>query len=1197
MRRIRKPLALLLVLILCLSLLPAAAFAEEGEAALSAAQTGETEEPGTAAEGEAEPDPAAEDTTETENGDPNPAAGDPADPETGDPGNPAGDGPAADPENETGAGENPGGEPDADPAEEPETDPEMTDEPEEAEEAEEETEEPEGESFVFVNPLYADVVSEEDIPLAEDAAELSVMAAAPTFQTETEAADYLRNAMIVRQANVAMKLSGATGNMTATSARLFDRAVEHNGNPKAGDSLLFEYGGYSCSISKSGSTMSFSYKLKYYTTLEQEQALDSTVVQMVASLGLNGELNEYEKCLRIFEYLTENVTYDYDSSGLTKFTAYAALVKHTAVCQGYSVAFYRLALEAGVDARVISSDAMNHAWNIAGVGGSYYYLDATWDVHSYYYGSYNYFLRGVTNWLNPPNYVDNHDLGNEFYDAAFAAAYPVPESDFDLSAVLNFSVAGVMPAADLYTYDDAFQMTLQLDGDGKNDIVSAGLTFLSPSGTLQTVNAATEQIGDGTYRISAYLNNRFEAGFWSLYSLRVRSSSGNSCSIYNSWLYGNSAAYLLLEDLSALDFELDGLRTKANLTLDAVSAGPGEYNFEDTVTLRFLVSGEQAVNARVWLYSPSGFNDSGLFYTVTGNGSVDAQTGEVLCSFSVSDFRYETTDPAILEYYTCGVWELSCVELTDVRGNSVFYGEQPADLNEVDAALLEAHDLSGGNFLILPHYTVIYSSNESPDPAKNKTVTQSCKHRTWETALPNSFTRKYYVFAGWNTLPDGSGDFYADGGSFMDLAADGIGASATLYAVWEPEHFPLSYVLNGGVNHPENPGTYAYGVETQLLDASREGYAFAGWYMKKNLSGKRTESIAAGSTGAKTVYAKWTPNPDRYGILFEGNGAEAGSTKALANLAIGKKYTLPGNGFTKTGYHFAGWAENPEGEALYANKVKVMDLDLHGGSVTLYAVWEANSYTLAFQGNGGTWVYIPEGKTKAVTAKAYAQTALYDREETLEACRFTRTGYTFTGWNTKAKGTGSSYTGEETVLNLTAANKGKVTLYAQWQANSYTIRFDPGEGTGSMDAQPMVYGKSAKLNPLGFVRPGYRFTGWRYTDAAGKTKTFVDKASVKNLAAEEGSEAVLTATWAINTYHVKFSPNGGKGKVPATIKNQQYGVTTQPLPENPFSRNGYDFAGWNTKKDGSGEYYTTTDIPVAKNKVTVTLYAVWVPQA
>ena len=71
-------------------------------------------------------------------------------------------------------------------------------------------------------------------------------------------------------------------------------------------------------------------------------------------LNLNTK-TEYGKIKAIYDYICQHVTYDFanlnnDSYDL-KYTSYAALVNGTAVCQGYSALFYRMALEAGLDAR------------------------------------------------------------------------------------------------------------------------------------------------------------------------------------------------------------------------------------------------------------------------------------------------------------------------------------------------------------------------------------------------------------------------------------------------------------------------------------------------------------------------------------------------------------------------------------------------------------------------------------------------------------------------------------------------------------------------------------------------------------------------------------------------------------------------------------------------------------------------------
>ena len=78
----------------------------------------------------------------------------------------------------------------------------------------------------------------------------------------------------------------------------------------------------------------------------------------------------------------------------------------------------------------------------------------------------------------------------------------------------------------------------------------------------------------------------------------------------------------------------------------------------------------------------------------------------------------------------------------------------------------------------------------------------------------------------------------------------------------------------------------------------------------------------------------------------------------------------------------------------------------------------------------------------------------YDEAKNLTKNTFTKTNYTFTGWNTKADGSGTNYTDEQSVKNL--ATSGEVTLYAKWQGNPYTIAFNANTGTGSMSITLMI---------------------------------------------------------------------------------------------------------------------------------------------
>jgi uncharacterized repeat protein (TIGR02543 family) len=111
----------------------------------------------------------------------------------------------------------------------------------------------------------------------------------------------------------------------------------------------------------------------------------------------------------------------------------------------------------------------------------------------------------------------------------------------------------------------------------------------------------------------------------------------------------------------------------------------------------------------------------------------------------------------------------------------------------------------------------------------------------------------------------------------------------------------------------------------------------------------------------------------------------------------------------------------------------------------------------------------------------------YDDPKTLTANAFTKTGYTFNGWNIKADGSGTSYVDKASVSKLTATNGATVTLYAQWTEHKYNIKFD-GNGADSGSTTQMKdipYDTSKKLNLNGFNRIGYTFLGW--SDAATHT--------------------------------------------------------------------------------------------------------------
>ena len=130
---------------------------------------------------------------------------------------------------------------------------------------------------------------------------------------------------------------------------------------------------------------------------------------------------------------------------------------------------------------------------------------------------------------------------------------------------------------------------------------------------------------------------------------------------------------------------------------------------------------------------------------------------------------------------------------------------------------------------------------------------------------------------------------------------------------------------------------------------------------------------------------------------------------------------------------------------------------------------------------------------------------------------FTRTEYTFTGWNTNSDASGRPYADGQPVRNLSGQNSSRtaVYLYAQWQANPYTIRYDANGGQGSLPDTAAVYGTSLSLPDSAFTNSEGVFLGWSRTPDAKQPEFFAGQ-SVRDLSAEAGAVVTLYAVWMSN---------------------------------------------------------------------------------
>lgn len=153
--------------------------------------------------------------------------------------------------------------------------------------------------------------------------------------------------------------------------------------------------------------------------------------------------------------------------------------------------------------------------------------------------------------------------------------------------------------------------------------------------------------------------------------------------------------------------------------------------------------------------------------------------------------------------------------------------------------------------------------------------------------------------------------------------------------------YKISYELNGGKNHKDNPSSYSSSKGTVAFKSpTKKGYIFVGWYTSSKYKTKITK-ISKGKKGNYTLYAKW--NPITYTISYNRNGG-TGSI-AQRSCSYNSTVTLATSGFSKSGYLLAGWSTTKNGAIVYKKGQKVKNLTSNNKKkITLYAVWQKKLY-------------------------------------------------------------------------------------------------------------------------------------------------------------------------------------------------------------------------------------------------------------
>lgn len=245
----------------------------------------------------------------------------------------------------------------------------------------------------------------------------------------------------------------------------------------------------------------------------------------------------------------------------------------------------------------------------------------------------------------------------------------------------------------------------------------------------------------------------------------------------------------------------------------------------------------------------------------------------------------------------------------------------------------------------------------------------------------------------------------------------------------------ITFNPNGGIGSM-SPQTVTTDGSYQIFRSTKftqVHYNLESWNTKADGSGKRynaygdwLENSDVPSNGKITLYAQW--EHATYTVTFYPNLPNDSGIGIVnsQNIKYDEYEKLAGNTCMDPGYTFTGWNTEKDGSGTsYSDEQQVKNIyDKYGYSITLYAQWRANKYTVQFNANGGTGT-MP------------SQTLTYDKNERLNRSTFKApAGKMITGWNTKADGTGTGYDYQAPVKNL--LTDGSMTLYACYSPIHYS---------------------------------------------------------------------------------------------------------------------------------------------------------------
>ena len=296
--------------------------------------------------------------------------------------------------------------------------------------------------------------------------------------------------------------------------------------------------------------------------------------------------------------------------------------------------------------------------------------------------------------------------------------------------------------------------------------------------------------------------------------------------------------------------------------------------------------------------------------------------------------------------------------------------------------------------------------------------------------------------------------------------------NATVKAIWEANTYLVTYSSDTELDKEEKSVVYGskYG---NLPVPEKYGYKFLGWYLDSSYKNMVDKDTIVTTSKNHVLYAKYEVNA--YLLTIDSNGGIY-SGILTSFVEVDENYIL--NTPTREGYTFVKWEVTGKNSAVSGNTFK-----MGTENATVKAIWEANTYTIAYFSD--------------TDVDKESKTVIYDGVYgTLPIP--SKTGYKFLGWY--LDGSYNNKVDQDTIVKTSKSH----VLYAKYEANRYklTINVAGGIYDGKLELE---LGYNEKFNLMSPTRNGYLFVGWTINN----DKTKIDN----NILTMKDIDTTIIANW------------------------------------------------------------------------------------